>query len=259
MQKFYLPLLIFFTSLLISNPINKKECQNQKGHYIWSGGECIEYANYAGNVKKKLIVIIHGAWKEGADTLSHYKLFAENLNMETDITTVAVALPGYSGSSTNHIQALTHNKNAIHMASTKAYIEFLAILLKDLKEKFKAKNLTVIAHSAGAITTATLLGYKPHLIQNALLAGGRYDIHKVDNDKTLISAIDVINKIPQTTKIVLVSGSKDTISKPEVSKSFYKILKSNGLNVKYIEVPDASHLDLDMQEKSIEALKELIK
>ena len=179
--------------------------------------------------------------------------------METDLTTVAVALPGYSGSSTNKIQALTHNKNAIHMASTKEYIEFLATLLKDLKEKFKVKELTVVAHSAGALATATLLGYRPNLIQNALLAGGRYDIHKVDKDKNLISAVDVVNKIPKETKIVLVTGTKDSISKPEVTKEFYNIAKSKGLNVSLIEIKGATHLDLDMQEQSIEAIKKIVK
>ena len=259
MKKILLTSIALYTSLLFAKNISHQECQNLKGNYIWSGGECIEYASFLGEAKDKLIVTIHGAWKEGADTLSRYKLFAENLNMETDLTTVAVALPGYSGSSTNKIQALTHNKNAIHMASTKEYIEFLATLLKDLKEKFNAKELTVVAHSAGALASATLLGYRPNLIQNALLAGGRYDIHKVDKDKNLISAVDVIDKIPKEIKIVLVTGTKDSISKPEVTKEFYNIAKSKGLNVSLIEIKGATHLDLDMQEQSIEAIKEMVK
>ncbi len=250
--------MILSTSLLYSKTITKNTCQNLKGNYIWSSGECIQYAFYPGEKKDILLVTIHGAWKEGADTLSRYKLFAENLNMETDVSTVAIALPGYSGSSANHIQALTHNKNALHMAATKKYIDFLATLLKDLKKKFHAKYLIVVAHSAGALTTATILGYKPHLIQNALLAGGRYDIHKIDNDKALISATDLIDKIPKETKIVLVYGTKDTISKPQVTKEFYKLAKSKDLNVTLIKIKDAPHLDLDMQDKSIEAIKKLV-
>jgi len=258
MKQLLLIAMILSTSLLFSKTITKNRCQNLKGNYIWSSGECIQYAFYPGEKKDTLIVTIHGAWKEGADTLSHYKLFAENLNMETDLSTIAIALPGYSGSSANHIQALTHNKNALHTAATKKYIDFLATLLKDLKKKFNAKHLIVVAHSAGALTTAAILGYKPYLIQIALLAGGRYDIHKIDNDKTLLSATDLIDKIPKETKIILVYGTKDTISNPTVTKEFYKLAKSKDLNVTLIEIKDAPHLDLDMQDKSIEALKKMI-
>lgn len=252
-------ILLALLAIINAKSISKEQCSNLKGSYIFSGGECIHFASFEGEVKDKLIVTVHGAWKEGADTLSRYKTFAENLNLESDITTVAVALPGYSGSSTNHIQALTHNKNAVHMAATKAYVEFLATLLKDLKSKFKAKELTVVAHSAGAMATATVLGYKPKLIQNAILAGGRYDIHKIDKTKGLISAVDFVDKISKESKIALVYGTKDAISKPEVTKKFYQLAKSNGVNVTIVEVKDAPHLDLDMQEKSIETLLKMVK
>jgi len=258
MQKILLSLLSL-SILVFSKPITEQKCNNKKGEYIFSGGECIEYASFEGESKDKLIVIIHGAWKEGTNTLARYKPFAENINLDTDITTVAISLPGYSGSSTNHIQALAHNKNALKMASSKKFIKFFSTLLQDLKTKYKAKELIVIAHSAGAIATATTLGYKPNLIEKAALAGGRYDIHKIKKDKNLISAIDYIDKISKTIKILLICGTKDIISKPKVTKEFYKKAKVKGLNVQLLEIKNAKHLDLDMQEKSVEAIENMIK
>ena len=257
LKKYFLVSILAILSLNAKN-ITKNECLKLSGNYIFSAKECIQYAYFEGEKKDKLIVIIHGAWKEGTDTLAHYKPFAENLNMDTDITTIAIALPGYSNSSTNNLQALTHNKNALKMASSKEYINFLATLLKDLKIKYKAKELTVISHSAGAMATATLLGYRPNLIQNVALAGGRYNIHKISKEKELISAIDYINNIPKDTKILLIYGGKDTISTPSITKDFYKLAKEKKLNVNLIEVKDATHLDLDMQEESINAVEKML-
>ena len=188
-----------------------------------------------------------------------YTPLAENINMDTDITTVAIALPGYSKSTSNTIKALKNsNMRAVEYASTKKYIEFLASLLTKLKEKYKAKELIVLAHSAGAMATATILGYKPNLINKAVLAGGFYNIHKLSKRKDLISAVDFIDKIPKSTKIVLIYGTKDTISKAIYSKEFYKLAKAKVLKVKLVKIKNASHIKLDMQEKSLEELKNLL-
>ena len=53
---------------------------------------------FSGDEEGSLNIIVHGTWNEGTDTLARYAPF-EDLSMRTDITTIAVALPGYSGSS----------------------------------------------------------------------------------------------------------------------------------------------------------------
>ena len=250
----YFALFVILVASLFSKTITEKECSQLKGKYIFAGGECIEYAEYKGEKKDKLIVIIHGAWKEGTNTLERYKPFAETLNMDTDITTVAVALPGYSNSSTNNLTALTNKNAPKYMSVTKKYIDFLVDLLQKLKEKYKAKELTVVSHSAGAMATATILGYKPNLIKNALLAGGRYN----ESSKNLMWAVKYVDKIPKNSQIILVYGTKDSISKPKISQEFYKILKSKGLNVKLVEVKGHKHVDLDMSDPSIEAIEKVL-
>lgn len=245
-----------FLNFVYSKTITQKECQQLKGNFIFAGGECLEYAAFKGDKKDKLIVIIHGAWKEGTNTLARYKPFAESLNLDTDITTVAVALPGYSKSSTNHLTALTNKNAPKYMSVTKKYIDFLSEVLKKFKEKYKAKELSVIAHSAGAMATATILGYKPHLIKNALLAGGRYVSNS--NNKNLLFASTFLDKIPKDTNIILVYGTKDNISKPEETIKFYKMAKSKGLNVLLVEVKGHKHVDLDMSQEAVDAFEKLL-
>ena len=239
---------------LFGSKISQKQCEakSEKG-FIFAGGECIQYVVYDGEKKGFLNIIVHGTWKEGTNILARYKTFAETININTDITTVAIALPGYSASSTNHFPALSH-KGIKNLSSNKKYIEFLGKLVEKLKNKYKAKVVTYIGHSAGAAMGATLTGLRPNLINNIALAGGRYKSGK----KGTIHIMDFMNKLNKKTRYILIYGTKDKISKPKVTKDFYKVAKKYGLNVKLVKVKGAKHLDLDMSDPSVDAITEML-
>lgn len=248
--------LVLSTTIMADN-ISKEQCDLKGSGFIFAGGECIAYKAVQGDKEGSLTVVVHGTWKEGTDILARYATFADDLVMLTDITTVAVALPGYSGSSTNHFQALSRDKTR-NLAAQKEYIMFLDELIKALKERYKAKTVNYIGHSAGAMMGATLMGIDPRLIQNIALAGGRYDIHAVSKEKNLISAVDIVDKINKNTNILLIYGTRDEVSKPHVTKDFYALAKKRGLHVRLVEVKDAPHLDLDRTQTSMEAIGEML-
>ena len=256
-KKLLLILSIFFLSQLFASKISNEECLQKEGSYIFAGGECIQYAIYEGDKEGSLNIIVHGTWDEGSNVLGRYAPFAETLSLATDITSIAVALPGYSNSSTNKFKALSH-KGTENLAAQKEYLNFLSELIESLQNKYEAKTINYIGHSAGAMMGATLTGYKPSLINNLVSVGGRYDIHEVSKNKELISIVDVFDGIDKNIKFVLIYGSNDTISKPQVTKKFYEKALSAGLNVKMVEVPDGVHLDLDMSDTSVEAITELL-
>ena len=243
-------------STLYGANISKDECIKKDGNFIFSGGECIEYKVYLSEDSEAINILVHGRWDLGSNTLGRYGPFAENMNMMTDLTTVAVALPGYSGSSTNNLKSLAH-KGEENLAATKEYVEFLATLIEDLKNKYNAQSVNVIAHSAGAMMTGTITGLKPNLIQNAVLAGGRYDIHEISDNKELISMVDVLDKVSKDTKLLFVYGTKDEISKPEVTTNFFEKIKEEGLDGKLLKVEGAGHIDLDMTDEAIQSAVEL--
>ncbi|RXJ94597.1 alpha/beta hydrolase [Malaciobacter molluscorum] len=256
LKKIFISSLVVGISLLNAQNITKNECEKLGNEFIYAGGECINYKKYSGEQKDKLNIVVHGTWDEGTNVLGRYAPFAENLSFETDVPTIAVALPGYSKSSLNNLKSIG-SKTEKNLVYKKEYLSFLSSLITAFKSKYNAKTITYIGHSAGCSIGATLLGKYPSLINNLLCAGGKYDIHKSTNEKDLISAIDVIDNVDKNSKIALVYGTKDTISKPEVTKEFYKIAKEKGLNVKLIEVKDAVHLDLDMTQPSVNAIIEL--
>lgn len=253
---FILIISFVFTTILSAKKIDEKECNTKGENFIFAGGECIEFAEFKGDNENSINIVVHGTWDEGTNTLGRYAPFAENLAMQTDITTIAVALPGYSGSSTNNFKALG-SKEVENLAAKKEYLDFMADLIEKLRDKENAEFVTYIGHSAGGMMGATLSGYKPGLINNLVVAGGRFDIHKVSNDRTLISIVDFMDNIDKDTKYILVYGTKDTISTPDVTTDFYEKAKKQGLDVTLVKVEDAPHLDLDMSDECVEAIVKL--
>lgn len=253
-KKGVLVLLLFSLSLVGAN-ISKEQCGKMGENFIFAGGECIQYVHFEGEVKETLTVVVHGTWDAGTNTLGRYAPFAENLAMATDITTVAVALPGYSKSSTNNFPALKHEGKMNFSTDTK-YINFLGDLVEGLKKKFKAKKVNYMGHSAGATMGATLTGLRSGLVNNIALAGGRYT-----NDKGLKEATyfkDVMKSADKNTNYLFIYGTEDKISEPIVSTSFFKEAIKGGLKAKLVKVEGAAHLDLDMTDASIDSFTEMV-
>lgn len=247
------------TTSLVANSVTKEQCeQKDEDEYIFAGGECIQYHVSEGEKEGEITVIVHGTWPEGTNTLGRYAPFADNLSMATDITTIAIALPGYSNSSTNNFKALSHDEKT-YLSGQKIYIEFLSDLVKSLKEKFEATKVNYIGHSAGAMIGSTLAGYTPGLLNTVTSAGGSYDIHqKVKNRDDLISLVDYIDNVNKDTKFLLVYGTKDKISEPQVTIDYHKALEEKGFNSTLVKVEGAPHLDLDMSDTSVEAIVHML-
>jgi pimeloyl-ACP methyl ester carboxylesterase len=237
--------------------VSNTQCDTKGDGYFFAGGECIQFVEFEGEKKSFLNIIVHGTWKEGTNILARYAPFAETINMNTDITTVAIALPGYSNSSTNNFLALSH-KGIKHLSANKKYIEFLGSLVLKLKNKYNANTVTYIGHSAGAMIGATLSGLKPNLINNFVLAGGIYNLDKIKNKSNFISIDSFVNNLNKKTKYLLIYGTKDQISPAKNTIDFYKIAKNNNLDVKLIKVEDAPHLDLDMSDASVDAITDML-
>ena len=75
---------------------------------FFAGNECIQFYKSKGDTEDALNIIVHGTWKEGTNTLLDMLHLLRIYHFQTDITTVAVALPGYSDSSTNNFKSLAH-------------------------------------------------------------------------------------------------------------------------------------------------------
>jgi pimeloyl-ACP methyl ester carboxylesterase len=255
---FILTLLVLLSSNIYANTISQDKCEQNDEEFIFAGGECINYFVEEGDKEDELTIILHGAWPDGTNTLARYSPFASNVSMATDITTVAIALPGYSKSSTNNLKSLTFKDNNPRKAQTKEYVLFLGETIKALKLKFNAKTINVVAHSASAMMSSTLTALEPNLIQNIALAGGKYTIKDKNNNQNLISINDYLDTLSTNTKYLIIYGTKDKIAPAKHSKDLHNKLIKKGINSKIIAVKDFAHLDLDMTDESIEAITTML-
>ena len=122
--------LVLFGTTINAKNISKAECLKDTEQFIYAGGECINYFAEEGDTEGALNIIIHGAWKDGTNTLARYTPFASDVAMNTDITTVAVALPSYSKSSSNNFEGLLHNSKKPKGSTNLEYVKFLASLIE---------------------------------------------------------------------------------------------------------------------------------
>jgi alpha-beta hydrolase superfamily lysophospholipase len=242
---------LFFANSVFADV--KSDCESKGDGFIYAKNECINYKLFEGD-EEGLNIVVHGTWDEGTDIIARYSPFAEDVAMSSDISTISLALPGYSQSSSNNLKAIG-SKEIKNLAATKEYVEFFAELVENLKQKYDSKKTTIIAHSAGCMLSATALGQKDVFVDSLLCAGGAYDIHKkAPEQKGLISAVDVIDNISKDTNIMIVYGTADDVSTPQMNKEFYDLAKEKGLKVELIEAKDAPHMELEMTNEAKNAL-----
>jgi len=257
MNKISLLILSIFGSItFVFGAVSQEKCNTLGENFIFAGGECIEFKAFKGEVENTINVVVHGTWKEGTNTLGRYAPFAETLVMNTDITTIAVALPGYSKSSTNKLKSLSHGGGAVY---TPEYIDFIAALINELKKKYNARTINYMGHSAGGSLGANLVAKHPGIVNTLTAVGARFNLDKFKEEekKKLYSIGDNMDKVGDT-KILLVYGTADKISEPKVTTDFYEKAKKSGLDVTLIKVEGAPHIDLDMTDTSVEAFTEMV-
>lgn len=246
--------IISFSLLNLNASVDKKSCQNKGDDFIFAGGECIKFYEASGESEGAINIIVHGTWDKGTNTLGRYAPFADNIAMATDFNTIAIALPGYSGSTTNNVKELSVGSNTVY---SKKYIKFMAELIKELKAKYNVQKVNYMGHSAGATLGANIISLNKGLIDTLTAVGGRYNLDKFKDKKGLVSISENLDHVKDV-QILLVYGTADKISKPEVTTSFYDLAKKNKLNVKIVKVVDAAHIDLDMTDESVEAFTQMV-
>lgn len=247
---------LFLTANFALANVSKEQCEKKGDNFIFASGECIQYKAFKGEVPKAINIVVHGTWDAGTNTIGRYGPFAETLVMNTDITTIAVALPGYSDSSTNKLKSLSHGGGGVY---TPEYIDFIAALVQGLKVKYNAEVVNYMGHSAGAALGANMIAKHPGTVNTLTAAGGRYNLDKFKESerKNLYSIGDHMDQVGDT-KILLVYGTADKISEPKVTTEFYEKAKNAGLDVSIVKAEDAPHIDLDMTDACVEAFTEMV-
>jgi len=189
-------------------------------------------------LKKKLVVFLHGDRKSKSDyQIKKDYPFSKILKDEKEnINFFYLARPGHkfkgrkrsTGKEKNYEQ--TGDWNAVYKKSWEA-IRLSAEAIKKLKEFYQPDELIAIGQSGGAQTISITLGKMPGLIDKAILIGCPCMEGYPVKNSPWEAPINQIGHIDPKTKIILITGEKDTETPAREAEIYAKTAKERGLNV----------------------------
>lgn len=196
-----------------------------------------------GTGTKELIVMAHGLVSGGGPSDYMYS-HAEALSMRNpDATVVAVLRPGYF----DREGRVSPGNNFRHGGDRRVFADqytaennwYLAETIRNLRETLSPERVIVVGHSAGAIQFSTIIGQYEGLVDGAVLVAGTYDIGSFWPNSQ--SPLDFTDTFDGSVKVIAISGTEDTGVPVSVGQHFVQILKENGVDAEFGEVPGATH------------------
>jgi predicted esterase len=225
--------------------------------------ECLLMQRYGSQEPDTLLVWLHGDLSAGGPANDHFALAERSATIFADKNVMAVAIvrPGYpDGSGESSTAAFLHGGRADHY--TKENLNQVGTAIERLKTHYKPRQVITIGQSGGAATVAVLLGMKPALIDGAILVSCPCDmtVWRQGRRPWVRSEDPVkwIGSISNATRVIALTGDRDSNAYPELAKRYVAALKARGIDASFKEVPGAEHNDAIRSEQVIAAIRELL-
>jgi pimeloyl-ACP methyl ester carboxylesterase len=193
-----------------------------------------------------LVVVLHGDVSSGGPANYHFA-FAQKLADAPAQNLVAVAMvrPGYPDGAGNTSTGDTFDRQDHY---TPENIDAVAGAIRHLKEHYQASRIVLVGHSGGAATSGVILGRHPGLATAAILVSCPCIISKWRESRARQSPWlrsesphDWVNKVPETSRVVALTGTDDTNTRPALADEYVELLRKRGIDARFIAVPRASH------------------
>ncbi len=191
-----------------------------------------------------LVVVLHGDVSSGGPANYHFALAQKLVDAPDAQNLVAVAMvrPGYPDGASNTSTGDTFDR---HDHYTPENIDAVADAIRHLKEHYQASHVVLVGHSGGAATSAVILGRHPGLAAAAVLVSCPCIIStwRARRSPWLRSESphEWVKKVPETSRIVALTGTDDTNTQPALAEEYVELLHKRGIDARFIAVPGASH------------------
>lgn len=225
--------------------------------YVPGGGECFaiqtylpatgaasQSANSATESGTTLVVVLHGDLSRGGP--ADYIFPVAEHAADHGAVGVAMMRPGYSGGGRTSTGTASRRERRPQIY-TADEMDGIAAAVQALKLHHAAETVVMIGHSGGAVMAGVILGRHPGLVRRALLISCPCDIptwRRMRNRNPLPNAenpIDYVEKIQAGTVIRLLTGTKDTNTRPTLAADYAAKAAATGLDAIAAEIPGAGH------------------
>lgn len=188
-----------------------------------------------------LVVVLHG--DSPFESPGYQYLFAKKLaSMTENVVAVGLLRPGYSDptnrtSAGNRGEAVGDNYDLERTAQIKQAIDAL-------EERYQPRKVVLVGHSGGAAIAANIIGLYPGEIDHAFLVSCPCDVSQwrsdmfsltqeavFSGDISVLSPHMLANTVSDDTRVSLIVGSEDVVTRPYLSERYMELLKSYGVSV----------------------------
>lgn len=241
---------VFSVASCASRPLTEAEkeaaCNGKDiARHVPGNGECLAFKAFglqtAGDAPV-LLIFLHGDVSRGGP--ASYMHYHAALSVRPGVVNVALVRPGYADAEGN---VSTGDNNGRRDNYTEYNIDAIADAIDQLKNRFKAREVFLVGHSGGAAVAGVILGRHPKLASGAMLAscpcnlGEWWQENGWRGMSRSLSPHSFIAQIPAHTRVVAISGDKDTVVSPHISEKYVEMLVKKGIRAVYRQTPGAYH------------------
>ena len=248
----------------------RRECLHEDFvNRVSAAGQCLVLDTYQSPRAEKaplLVVFVHGDYPSNrGDRNLERLLFAIRSVSERNIVVVALTRPGYQ----NGRERSTGQHYYKEGDAYRPYIvESVAKAVMKLADHYKASKVAVIGHSGGGTILAAGLGEIPEFAPNlAVFIASNFNVPKWVKHrrfrnwptKKSLSPHQLTAKVSPEVEVVAITGSADSNAIPELAREYVQLMKNDGKNARFVEIPGASHNDVMRDERLWKMIADMLK
>jgi predicted esterase len=234
---------------------------------VAANDECLVIKTYGESAERtSLIIFIHGdGYRPDPSDYgpSDYMYRIAQRYGTKGVVAIGLIRPGYFDSRNNHSTGNSHREWDNYQPDV---IATVAAAVKVLKNHYKAEYVVLAGHSGGSAISGVIIGKYPGLVDAAVLGACPCNVpdwrimRRGYNNWTLsLSPHDFIGEIDKKTKVVAITGGNDGNTEPVLARDYVTVLKANGIDATYIEVPGIGHNGIVRTHDYETAINQLLK
>jgi len=225
-----------------ASPCDRDDFESQ----VSGASQCLLMKRYGTASPKGMVIWLHGDLSSGAPANYHFALAEQTAQLYSarEVMAVAIVRPGYpDGSGRSSSVDSSHAGRSDHY--TRENILEIAGAITHLRKKFSPDHVILVGHSGGAAISAVIAGMQPGLIDALVLVACPCDLARWRLGRREWTRSESpsawIDKVPVTTRIFALTGSKDNNTSPELADIYTKGQRTRGLDATFEMIPDATH------------------
>ena len=179
------------------------------------------------------------------------------------VVAVGLIRPGYFDSNGSHSTGNSYRDYDNYQPDV---IATVAVAVKVLKKHYEAEYVVLAGHSGGSAISGVIIGKYPGLVNAAVLSACPCNVSDWrimrrgnNNWRLSLSPHGFIGAIDKKTTVVAITGGKDDNTKPVLARDYVTVLKANGIDATFTEVPGVGHDEIVRTRDFMNAIYDLLK